>query len=605
MLAGSGPAAGQPLRASAVAAVAERRRRRPRARREPLVAAIALAFVLALPLVATRHGIGRTDDSLVYLATAENVIDGRGITVPFPTLTLRADPESLAGHAGALPAVDFPPGYPLALAALRVVGLSPDGAARVLGAALFATNLGLSWVLARRLVPDHPGVPACLVALLAAGPAVTSPLGKWSWLTLSSVALSEPLFLAFLLGTLLTLDAFVRTRHAGRLWLAATLAGAAALTRFAGAALAPTILLTVLGSARWLPRGRRAAFGAGASLVSLAPLGVWLGYQRWTWGDLALRDFRVRSFPSSEVRRAITVAGAWFVPPEGPLCGPSGPACSPHRHRDDGRRRDPKSPPTGACKRRAAHGRAPAGGPAPARRGVPGHLPHRGRRVEVVGRPRDPLRARILAPAQLTTYLLVVPVLVRGIGAAGDTRVRRLAVPAILLLTASLALPSTVRAIAHLNRPGAGSRLDHGPLMSTLRRLEPETIVVTNRPGEVHEATGHAALRIPVTSYLGEDRPDPDYRSNLDSLGDLLREEKAVVAYFTDPSFLNFVTPPIGELARELDLTGATFGDGVLLRAAPPGTAATRGAKGPVSPPRTTRRGGPGGRRCRGSRGSG
>jgi len=83
---------------------------------------LALAAILSVVggasvLTATRWGIGASPDSVVYVGVARNLLEGRGLTVPF-------------GGAGEALLTQFPPLYPATLAGLGLLGVDPLVAAR-------------------------------------------------------------------------------------------------------------------------------------------------------------------------------------------------------------------------------------------------------------------------------------------------------------------------------------------------------------------------------------------------------------------------------------------------------------------------------------------
>ena len=182
--------------------------------------------ILAISLLVymTRWGIGTSPDSAAYLGIASNLLAGKGLTVPY------------GQHADAVTA-HFPPLYPIFLALGRIFHEDLIIATRWLHISLFTANLLIAGFLYRRLVSKANWLPGLALLPLAV---------SGTMLRLHYMAWSEALFLFFgFLSILLTLRGI-----SGRniWWLAAggIAAGAATLTRYAGATFVVTIGLGVL-----------------------------------------------------------------------------------------------------------------------------------------------------------------------------------------------------------------------------------------------------------------------------------------------------------------------------------------------------------------------
>ena len=90
------------------------------------IAALALLGV-GLALAASRHGVGASPDSVVYIGVARNLLAGRGLTEPFGALV-------------DTPLTRYPPLYPALLAAGGPLGLDPLATARWISALLFGVR---------------------------------------------------------------------------------------------------------------------------------------------------------------------------------------------------------------------------------------------------------------------------------------------------------------------------------------------------------------------------------------------------------------------------------------------------------------------------------
>ena len=136
-------------------------------------------------------------DSVSYLAAARNLANGRGL--------LDFD-GSVFAH--------WPPGFPVVLAAFELVGISGDGASRLVNAVALAAVVVLSYVLLRRHV-SSPGLVLFGTAVVAVFPAL---------LRTADMVWSEPMFSVLVLGFVLVLERACERRRLSLYALAGLLA---------------------------------------------------------------------------------------------------------------------------------------------------------------------------------------------------------------------------------------------------------------------------------------------------------------------------------------------------------------------------------------------
>lgn len=166
-------------------------------------------------LLATRWGSALSDDSYYYIKPARDILAGQA-------------PE-FSPH--------YPPLLPLILALIGFIsGIDPLYGIRILNAICFGINIFLSGVLIWRIT-DQRGV-----ALAGAFVFLISQV----MLEIHSWAMSEALFISLCFGTLLTFSMHHRTQKTRWLVATAVLAGAAALSRYAGVSLIAAVGLTLL-----------------------------------------------------------------------------------------------------------------------------------------------------------------------------------------------------------------------------------------------------------------------------------------------------------------------------------------------------------------------
>ncbi len=214
------------------------------------VAAITALGLVHVGLVSLRYHVGSFDDDGAYLAMAEGIAHGVGLTgrLPFGYPLLK----------------DYPPGYPALLAPLVLTFGTGGGfaAERLLSVTCFVVLLPLTWVwLRRRGIGERTA--AGVLLLLALNPL----LG-----TFASMVMAELPFLVTLMCLLIAAETWGRSR---RTWSAAGMATillAAALVwlKEAGLAIDGGVVLWLVVNRRW----GRAALTAALETALLLPIVV-------------------------------------------------------------------------------------------------------------------------------------------------------------------------------------------------------------------------------------------------------------------------------------------------------------------------------------------
>lgn len=281
-----------------------------RTRRAWLPLAVGLVVVavtaIVLALVVTRDSPGFFPDSDVYLGTARNLLDGRGLTTPFNLQFNPYPPAQAVGFHGEFPLTVYPPLYPVVLAVLGWLGAGLVEGARVLNALLFGVNVALAGVLVWRITRSTA------VAIVGAlGLAVTVNV-----VVNHGLVMAEPLMIALVLGGALLVPRLLRRPSVGVIAAVGACAAAATLARIAGIAFTATIVIAALV---WLERPMhfRLRIAALLAAMGLGPLVLWVLVTRLTSDAVDVRPFRVH-FPKADIYNTFvdTVSG-WLVGPDG------------------------------------------------------------------------------------------------------------------------------------------------------------------------------------------------------------------------------------------------------------------------------------------------
>ena len=267
----------------------------PWGRGERALVGVLAAVAVSGVLVATRHGMALSPDSVTYLSIARNVAAGHG----FVDFTGVAE-------------TTFPPGFPAMIALGKFMGLSLTSSARAVNAGSFALIVVLSWVLLRRHTSSR-GVRVWALVLVACSPIL---------LNVSAEAWSEPMFCVLVLAFVVVMEDVARTA-ASRPWSvlsAGLIAGASFLVRYVGVSLLVTGVIVCATSPASMTIRRRVTRAAGFGLVAVALPVLWL-VRNATSGSPYLLGPRVAlpGIPWIVVRRFVTSAEPLVAPTNAPV----------------------------------------------------------------------------------------------------------------------------------------------------------------------------------------------------------------------------------------------------------------------------------------------
>ncbi len=183
---------------------------------------IFLAGVLVI-LVNTKNGIGIYHDSVFYLTSATNLVNGEGL--------------SWFGDGGSLtPLTHFAPLYPLNISAFIALGADAEGAARWIAAILFGANIALiGYLVAHFTRRITSGIITSVLVLI-------SPV----LVGVHTIALSEPIFIFFTLIFITLLTYYIVSPSWRTFILMVIFAALGYLSRYVGIVLLGTGFLVLL-----------------------------------------------------------------------------------------------------------------------------------------------------------------------------------------------------------------------------------------------------------------------------------------------------------------------------------------------------------------------
>jgi hypothetical protein len=245
---------------------------------------IGVALFLFTPL-----GLGESPDSIAYLKGAQGL---------------------LAGHGFSYMSGQWPPLYPMAIAASAYV-LHQDSlvGARVLQAALYASNFLLIAYVLRRFA-RAPN----LLAFVSAGVLCLHPV----MMHIHFYAWSEPLFIALIFANMLVLSHLAQKSFAFN-WtlLLAFLSGLALLTRFVGVAMIATNCLVLLWVFWSETRRRRIMMVLIQVLIPAIMYAPWIGHKAVSDGPAIERWLSFTFLSLDLAAKALATVGTWLLPWKG------------------------------------------------------------------------------------------------------------------------------------------------------------------------------------------------------------------------------------------------------------------------------------------------
>ncbi|MGA9532816.1 MAG: glycosyltransferase family 39 protein [Anaerolineales bacterium] len=249
-------------------------------------------FGVSLSVYSTQHGVGASPDSVAYLGAASNVVAGSGLSLPY-------------GGPGESALTQFPPLYPLVLAAVGTTVGSVGEGARWLAGMLFGANLLLIAGLTSRIAPHSRWASAVAAILFLVAPPVA---------VLHFMAWSEALFVFLVLLGLLLLFQSVTAATKWYASLSGMAFGLAALTRYAGLPFVLTAAVVPLLFARGSRKTRLALAGSMVAL-GIGPVLVWIANNTLRYGQSTGRVLAFHPAGKIQAWQAFSTLADWILIP--------------------------------------------------------------------------------------------------------------------------------------------------------------------------------------------------------------------------------------------------------------------------------------------------
>ena len=260
------------------------------------IGTLALLSILAAGIAhwSMSSDIGVTPDSTVYLSAADRLVEGKGLT----PIGYHFSPSIPSDR----PLVIFPPAYSLLLASTSLFTNDRLAGAKYIHSFLFAANiflLGLIIYISTRSI--WPAL--CALSLFQT---------SFPVLSIYTMARAEPLFMLFLLSTLLGVVFYTRKERLWLLLFCGSMAAAALMTRYAAITiLLPLVLIVLIEKGVSRRSFKRAVLVGG---VALLPIVGWVIRNRLIAGSSTERSLAFHLIGTAAVRTFVDSLMLLFTP---------------------------------------------------------------------------------------------------------------------------------------------------------------------------------------------------------------------------------------------------------------------------------------------------
>lgn len=241
----------------------------------------------AIVMVSTPHGLGVSDDSVIYLGAARNLLDGNGLS-------------RLEGDGSPHPITHYPPGYSLVLAAWQFAGGPFQLGARLIAALAFAVSIASTGLLAKDITAS-PAIGLLTSLLLALSP-VALEVETW--------AMSEPIFVGMALVSLWLLRRYRSEPKALYLYASAFAIALALLTRYVGYTLLLVAGVTI--STQPVPGRKRLRDLLRLIMLAMVPMVFWIGRNLLLTGSATNRQLAWHPVRMDKLRSGLLAVAEWI-----------------------------------------------------------------------------------------------------------------------------------------------------------------------------------------------------------------------------------------------------------------------------------------------------
>ena len=255
-----------------------------------LVICATVGLAVCVLIVMTHWGIGLYPDSIVYVGAARAILNGDGV-------------RFLNDVGEIAPVTQYPPLYSMMIAGLGVFGVDPLEGARWISILFYAANAVLAaWIVFRVTSSIGASWCACFLSLSA-----------FPMIYVHTQALTEPIFIFFVLWALIVLREYLEIGQESTLYTASLMIGASCLVRYVGIAFLAIGGIAILLLSP-LPTVKRLSAAVKFGLIASLPLASWVARNLFAAGNAVNRSFGFHPPALSDLLPAVDTAGYWLLP---------------------------------------------------------------------------------------------------------------------------------------------------------------------------------------------------------------------------------------------------------------------------------------------------
>jgi 4-amino-4-deoxy-L-arabinose transferase-like glycosyltransferase len=453
-------------------------------------AGFATATLLAITMawLATQQGIGLSPDSAYYIGGARSLMQEMAYTMP-------------AGGGVERAITWYPPLYSAFLALSGLCDADPHAAARPVHVVMYAVNVLLMGMLARRL-SDGSAVAGLLAALLT----LCAP----SILQVHTMVWSESLFISLCLCSAMMGLTYATAGRMSTLLALGILTAMTFLTRYVGLVnIGIGAVAVVLVQSGKLKTRMHRGF---VLLLGLLPALLWLHRNHAVSATATGRAISWHPYSWEQASDTLTVLSSWLLPWR--LAAPSAgllvltAVCGIHAfsvaHHLRHVRHSPRSPVSVLILTLIAY-----------------ELLYCLFVVATISlaAAKSSLDDRLLSPVLLITILILSDQLTRWL--TGPSHVLRRAVMVVLLVAmccAGLRIGLTTRALAARGQGYATATFRNSATLDVVSNLPADLLLLSNGPDVIYLYTGRPAGLLPAQYDMNTQKADPNWRRTLESM---------------------------------------------------------------------------------------
>ena len=444
---------------------------------------------------------GATVDSGEYLAVADGIAQGEGLTMPYVGYDERF---RVLEPGERVTLTQFPPLYPALVATTGVAGMSSLDGARLLGALSFAVT---GWVVAGLVLAEtRARWPVAIAGALL----LTADL-----VIVHSMAWSETVMLAAFVSALAFTVRYIRSGRTLDLVVAGGWAVVASSARFVGLAAVAAIALAVLTSGNGSV-ARRLVRGASFAAICVLPTAAWFVRNASILGSPSEKEIGWYLPGWSHVVQGLSTFGGWLIPWKGamPFVGTAvlvALVVAGCRGLLSRRSKGPWSGVT-AC---AVFG---------------------GCYFVFVFLSRTVLDQNIAFDFRILSPLYVVIAVALCVKAPGLGRVATIALIALSLMAVARGAMIMGEFSSSSVASYTGDDWKGSPTLAEVNDLPADTLVITNAPDPIWIWHGRVSQIIPPRSSLYSGEPNEAYSADIRAIHRATACRDAVVAFFDQPT---------------------------------------------------------------------